>query len=549
MQQLKALLASLTSGQKIGIALALILTGAGLTWLVRYREEAGFRPLYEKLSAEDAGQLVQKLKESGVPFRISNGGTSVSVPSQQVAELRLEMASAGLPRTGRIGFELFDRSNFGTTDFGEQVNFRRAIEGELERSIMSLAEVESARVHVTFPKNSVFLESREQAKASVLLQLRTGMALTPQNVLAVSHLVSNAVEGLKPEMVSILDSRGNLLSKQRRGVLEDGSEPSEASLEYRKKLENEFVQKISSTLDPLLGPEGFRAGVSVECDFTSGEQSEETFDPDKSVMTTSTKSEDTQQSATPASGVPGTASNLPRPAARSGNGPVTISRRSENITYQTSRVTRRMKLPQGAIRKISASVLLDQTVSWERQGSELRKVITPPTAEKLKTIRELVAAVIGFDEERGDQLTVDSLPFDSTLKLEPPRKPAPPVPAKPDPLQEFLALPAVRYGVPAGAALLVLAGFLLLRRNRKRPIRPASAIALPAGEVSKALAGPDDEKPVSGLPAHQPQALLPPSDPGPALEDLTTVIRKKVDDNAGPYVQVLRVWLTEDPKS
>ena len=236
--------------------------------------------------------IVQKLKESGVEYRLPEEGGMVLVPSARLAELRINMAAAGLPKTGRIGFELFDKTNLGATEFTEHINYRRALEGELERSVMSLAEVEQARVHLTFPKDSVFLESQQPAKASVLVKLRPGSRLAPQNVQAIDHLVAAAVEGLSPDAVSVLDMNGNLLGRPRPPGTLDGPEPSEAALDYRHHVEADLLAKINSTLEPLLGAEKFRANVSVDCDFTGGEQSEEIFDPAHSVMSSSQRTED-----------------------------------------------------------------------------------------------------------------------------------------------------------------------------------------------------------------------------------------------------------------
>src|ERR1022692_3738449 len=220
----------------------------------------------------------------------------------------------------------------------EHVNSRRALEGELERSIVSLAEVERARVHLTFPKESVYLEARQPAKASVVLGLRAGAQLSPQNVMAVCNLLASAVEGLAPEAVSVVDTRGNLLNRPRKSGGE-GLEGSEASLEYREMVEKGLLAKIQSTLEPLLGADRFRATVSAECDFSSGEQSEENFDPARSVMVSSQKSEDVAPAAL-AGGVPGTASNLPRPPAHAAGGASGASRRTEEISYQSSRSVR-----------------------------------------------------------------------------------------------------------------------------------------------------------------------------------------------------------------
>jgi flagellar M-ring protein FliF len=330
----------------------------------------------------------------------------------------LEMASAGLPKSGRIGFELFDKTNFGATEFVEHINYRRALEGELERTIMSLAEVEQARVHVTFPKESVYLESREPAKASVVVRLRPGAQLLPANVVAVEHLVASAVEGLAPDAVSVLDVRGTMLNRPHAAASSDGGDSGDRLLETRQGIERDLVAKINSTLDPLLGSDKFRASASVECDFSSAEQSEEIFDPTHSVMVSSQKSEDTSTTGG-AAGVPGTASNLPRPAAKPAAALAGISRHTESIAYQTSRTVKRVKLPQGTVKRISLAVLVDQAVHWEGQGNKTHRVLEQPSPEKLKSIRDLVAAATGFSPDRGDQLIVESLPFESTLHLEP----------------------------------------------------------------------------------------------------------------------------------
>src|SRR5580704_16411411 len=273
MDQVKKLLGALNPRELLTIVVVAIAVGLGLMWFSRWERESGLRPLYSGLAPEDASAIVQKLHESGVDYKIVNNGTELLAPEDKVPELRLEMAGLGLPKTGRIGFEIFDKTNFGITDFAEHVNYRRAVEGELERSVMALAAVEQARVHVTLPKESVFTDSRESAKASVLVGLRPGARLSAQNVVAITNLVSSAVEGLAPESVSVVDMSGNLLSRPRRDGLPDGTQISEAALEYKQAIEHDLAVKINNTLDPLLGSDKFRTGVSAEVDMTSGEQS------------------------------------------------------------------------------------------------------------------------------------------------------------------------------------------------------------------------------------------------------------------------------------
>src|SRR5436190_6598981 len=391
MDQIRKLITSLTLRQQISIGAALIAVGVGLWVFTKWNRERDFRPLYTNLAAEDAGSVMAKLKEENVEYRVDDSGTALRVPSEKVAELRLRMAAEGLPKTGRIGFELFDKSNFGLTEFAEQVNYRRAIEGELERSIMALAEIERARVHISLPKDSVFLESKQEAKASVVVTLRPRAKLSPQNGAAITYLVASAVDRLSPESVTVLDSRGNLLVRPRKASAEAGADQPEADLEYRQKMERELVLKISSTLEPLLGADKFRVGASVDIDFSSADQSEETFDPTKSVMTTAQKTEDVA-GVSQSAGAPGTASNLPRPPARANGSGSGTTRRTENTSYQTSRIVKRTRIPQGSVKRMSLAVLLDQKVRWEGTGAKAKRILDPPTPEKIKTIHDLVAA-------------------------------------------------------------------------------------------------------------------------------------------------------------
>jgi flagellar M-ring protein FliF len=576
MEQLKQLLRSLSMRQRIVIVLAAILVAGGLYAFSRWNRERDFRPLYTGLSLEDGGAVVQKLHESGVEFRLSENGTTVLVPSARVAELRLQMASAGLPRSGRIGFELFDKTNFGVTDFTEQVNYRRALEGELERSVMSLSEVEQARVHITFSKESVFLDSRQPAKASVLVRLRPSMKLAPGNVLAVTQLVSSAVEGLAPEAVAVLDMQGNLLSRRRMAGLTGGPEPSEAMLDYRQSIEKDLVAKMNSTLEPFLGAERFRTGASVDCDFTSGEQSEETFDPARTVMVTSQRTEDATGGAV-AAGVPGTASNLPRPTSRPGSSSTGVSRRSENISYQASRSTRHIRLPLGTLKRLSLAVLVDNTIRWEGTGPKARRILEPASPQKLKAARDLVAAATGFSAERGDQLIVETQPFESTLSLEPPpgQPEAPPgstgfqLPVWMQMGGKYKNLP-VLIGAAVGVLLLLLAlaAVWMVRRGRLRKQKTAEVNVQPtlpgstsdpgaAANAEGAETSPEDPEKVlekqladratakARLDAQALNSLKLPPVTTKKAEVLTKHINEETKKNPVTAAQLIRTWLNE----
>lgn len=568
LDQLKQLVAGLSMRQRIIIIAAAVLVAGGLYYFTAWRKDRDFKPLFTKLAAEDAGQVVAKIRESGVEYRLSENGSTILVPSAKVPELRLQLASAGLPKTGRIGYELFDKTNFGVTDFTEQVNFHRALEGELERSIMSLSEVEQARVHVTFPKESIYTENRQPAKASILIKLKPGSDLSPPNVTAITRLASSAVEGLMPEGVSVLDMNGNLLTPLKKPGLPDAAEPNDAVLEYKTKIERDLLRKLASTLDPVLGPDKYRMGLTVECDFTSGEQSEETFDPAKSVMVTSQKTEDASTGML-ASGTPGTASNLPRPTSRASTGSAGNNRRTENITYQSSRMVKRLKLPEGNIKRISLAVILDQTVRFDKG----QKVIDPPTPERIKTIKDLAAGVVGFQAERGDQLVVDTVPFDATLKIQLPSPPATAAPGAPGNKPNQAPVPNwmpawldeamknknffVFAGIGAAVALLLFGAVVwfmihLITRKRKFSATVAGQLVGPDGKAIEA--GPTIEQELEAKMAEQ-AALkekqarevlntlkLPPVTTKKA-EVLVKSISAEAKKDPSAMLQVIRTWL------
>jgi flagellar M-ring protein FliF len=563
---MKSVFANLSLRQRVTIGLMVVAVAAAMYALVRWQKEADFKPLYTGLALEDAGAIVQKLKESGAEYRLPESGGVVLVPSARLAELRLTMATAGLPRSGRIGFELFDKANLGATEFTEHVNYRRALEGELERSIICLAEVEQARVHITFPKESVFLDSQEPAKASVLVKIRPGAHLAAENVQAIDHLVASAVEGLAPDAVSVLDMNGNLLGRPAAMGGLEGPGSSEAALEYRHKVEADLLAKIASTLEPLLGAGKYRAGVSVECDFAAGEQSEELYDPARSVMLTSQRSEDNAGSAF-ASGVPGTSSTLPRPTSRPANGAGRNTRVTENITYQASRTVRKTRLPAGTVRKMSLAVLVDHELSWQKDKNGYQRILVPPSADKLKVVRDLVTGVTGFNPERGDQITIESLPFETTLTLEPPQPQAPAPPARPaGPLG--LILDQKTLAVAAGAALgLLVLGFVAawLLRGKGHASRgkvglqqalpggpegphPTAGIAAPGSNVEQQIESKLAERDALQQKAEA-QALnalnLTPVITKTA-EVLAKHLREKIKHEPETPAQVLRTWIREE---
>ncbi|HWQ56919.1 MAG TPA: flagellar basal-body MS-ring/collar protein FliF [Bryobacteraceae bacterium] len=549
--QLRAVSANLSVRQRWTIAAAAVLVVTSLLLFTRWSTQTVYKPLYTALAPGDAGAVVAKLKQANVEYRLEDNGTAVLVPDERLSELRLQMAVDGLPKTGRLGFEIFDKTNLGLTDFAEHVNYRRALEGELERSLGHLQEIEEARVHLTFPKDSVFLEARQPAKASVMLRLRGGVRLSEQNVQAVCHLAASAVEGLAPEAVSVLDTNGNLLNRPRSGS-DDEQAASEAALDYRRQIERELTRKIRGTLEPLLGAGRFETGVSVECDLTSGERSEEMYDPERSVMLTSQKSEDSTAGVSTA-GVPGTPSNLPRAAAPALSGRAGLNRSTENITYQSSRVVNRVRQPQGTVKRVSVGLLVDQDVRWEGTPPNQRRVLVPPSAETLRRIRDVVAGVVNFDQRRGDQIVVESLAFDATLRQAPPAPEAVP-PGSPFKLQWP---PDTRLlgGLVAFALFALAAGGWLFVRKLWRSRLPAGAsvpTALPPGaeggepsveeQMEQELAGQADAR--QRLELEVIKSIKMPDVTTKKAEVLVERLRTNLAKDSNPSVMVLRKWLS-----
>lgn len=545
LQQLKELGLSIPKRYRIlTIATAAAIGAAVLAFSYMHRG-GDYRPVYKSLSPEDAGTIVQKLKEKGVSYRLSEDGSSVLVPSGKVADVRLEMAAAGLPKSGRIGFELFDQTKFGATDFMEHVNYRRALEGELERSMTALSEVEQARVHLTFAKDSVFSENRLPAKGSVMLKLRA--PLSEQNVAAVRYLVASAVEGLTPESVSVVDMKGNLLGKPKGKSAFDGGESSEAVIEYRRTIERDLLAKVNSTLEPLLGPDHFRASVVAECDFTASEQSEEILDPERSVKTREQHSLETNATAN-ASGVPGTTSNLPRATPRPGAN-AQVTRETSDVSYQTARTVRHTRSPQGSIKRLSVSVLVDHVARWDGKGSDLRRVSHAPSQETLGRITDIVSAAAGIVPERGDRLVVQSLPFETNQEMPTTSEPSP---TGNDWMNKILTPQALMLVV------IIAAVFFVMRNHQKRQkeilaARQVQQVIPPAASAPSAQIQPVPETALERLASQLEEQRVRIPDlrqqeleaAGSEMQRLITEAIQMAQNDSELCVGVLRTWITE----
>ncbi len=536
--------------QRVTIAVAVLAAGGAFMAISSWRHDSNFKALYRGMASEDAAQAVQKLKEGNIEYRLEDDGNTIMVPTSKASEARLLLAREGLPKSGRIGFELFDKTNFATTDFAEQVNYRRALEGELERTIASLAEIEKARVHLTFPKDSVFVESRQPAKASVLLNLRRSASLAPENVAAIAHLVASAVEGLSPQQVTIVDSHGDLLNKPRSADALGSA--SDGQFEYQVNVEHELAKKLNETLDPILGAGNYRTGVSVECDFSGVDESEEVLDPTKSTIVSSQRTDESTSGRVNA-GVPGVAANLPDPPAATPAGASGTTRRTESTNYQTSRTVRHVEHPRGEVKRLTVAVLLDQEMKWVKKGSAYTRTFIAPPPEKISVIKNLVTNVAGINAARGDQLTVDTMPFDGSIREDRPDDPkaqsGSPAAGQKGPWYQTLD-PKVIAGGAAGAVLIVCVGIWLALRGRGRGRRLEATETMPALPPPSARQLASEAPSLALDPLTEEQKLID-SLKAPMLsatknEALTKYLRQEVKKDPAVATQLLRTWLLEE---
>ncbi len=553
MNQLAQIWASLSTVQRISLIAVPLLVGVAAWGLVRWKHERDFRPLYSGMAPEDAAAVTRKLQEAGIEYRLDETGSGIAVLSSRLADARLALAAAGLPKSGRPGYELLEKLSFGVSDTIEAATLHRALEGEIERTVATLSEIDQARIHLTFPKESVFLDPRQPAKATVVLRLKRGAHLSAANVSAIAYLVASAVDGLAPETVAVIDDAGRLLNRPQEPGDTD-ARAADANVIFRREIETDILTRINAALEHLVGAGKFHAGIHVDCDFTSAEQSEETYDSFKSAVLTSQTTEESTAGAM-AAGTPGTASNLPQPPPRGTAGSSGLTRRTENFAYQPGHVMRRIHSPKGTVRRISTAVLVDQMVHWEGSGRKIKKTITPPAPEVLKAIHDIVAGITGFDESRGDQITVETLPFENTLSAEPPPSAEPPAA---QPKTEFRQ-PVVLGSAVVLLLLVLVIGFFLLRRTQ----RPASVAqdtapaALPVAEdTGKPLAPPEtpDERLERNMVENQAeqaqleaQALSHIKLPANTrkTEVLVKHIRESVQRDPGAAANVLRTWVAE----
>ena len=459
-----------------------LLMGAGVLGLVlalglafsSAKSNSDYRVLFTNVNEGDGASIIAALQQMNVPYQFTEGGAAIKVPQAMVYETRLKLAGQGLPKAGNVGFELLENQKFGTSQFVERVNYLRGLEGELARSVGSMGQVKSARVHLAVPKPSAFVREQERPTASVILTLHPGRVLDPSQIAAVSRLVSSAVPGMKAQDVAIMDTEGGVLGSSASRLA--GLDASQ--LKYTAEIENALASRLSAILEPLAGKEGFRAQVTVDVDFDERERTSETYgknSPPNPQSIRSQQSVDAGGNRSGAGGIPGSLTNQPpvppeapivnqvqtqadgtRPRNLRAPGSVETGvavsddsnyRKEQTVNYEVDRAIEKLKSSKGKLIRVSAAVVLDNKFEKGAQPSDGRKLAYTP--DEIQKINSLVKDAIGYVQTRGDTVSVMNLPFSEEPVV-------PPAIVNPDLVSQL-----VSYGAIALAVLF--AYFAILR--------------------------------------------------------------------------------------
>jgi len=419
-----------SSAQKIALMVGLAALIALVVGAFLWSRAPAYRILFTNVPDKDGGAIVQSLQQMNVPYKIEAGGT-ISVPADKVYDARLKLAAQGLPKAAGVGFELLDNQKFGISQFAEQVNYQRAIEGELARSIETISSVEKARVHLAVPKQTVFLRDQQKPTASIVLTLRPGRALDGDQVAGIMHLVSSSVPELQVKNVTLVDQDGNLLSRNRD---RNRANLDPTQLQYVQQVERGFVERVEAILAPIVGRGNVRAEVTAQLDFAEVEETSEKYRPNASPASAAIRSQQTlEQSgrnvAENAIGVPGALSNQPpgaaaapltaqaAPADGAGATGSSNSKRESTTNYEVDKTIQHVKQPVGNVKRLSAAVVINFKSGRDKEG---KTTFAPYTAQEITQINNLVREAIGFNAQRGDSVNVVNAAFADSIPLEPP---------------------------------------------------------------------------------------------------------------------------------
>ena len=416
-------------GRKIMLMLGVAAVVAVMAAVWMWGQQPDYRVLFSNFSDRDGGAIVAELEKMNIPYKYAEGGGALLVPADRVHDARLKLAAQGLPKGGNVGFELMENQKLGASQFIEQVNFQRAMEGELARSIESVSAVQAARVHLAMPKDSIFVSEQRQPTASVLLNLHPGRVLDAQQVSAIVHLVASSVPELSPKNVTIVDQNGNLLSDTSKAASANGMDPSQ--IKYVQDLQQSVIKRIESIISPIVGPDNVRAEATADVDFSRSEQAVESYKPNQTPDAMTIRSQQTSESlngtANPA-GVPGALTNQPpapatapitvpgqksppaaTPAAAAA-APATTTHKDSTVNYEVDKTIQYVQKAGGGLKRLSVAVVVNYRKTVDQSGKVVMKPLTPAETAQ---ITNLVKEAMGYNQERGDTLNVVNSPFAS----------------------------------------------------------------------------------------------------------------------------------------
>lgn len=488
----------------LGAGMALVLSIMASIWL--WNQKPDYRVLVSNFSDRDGGAMIAALQQMNVPYRFAEGGGAILVPAEQVHDARLKLAAQGLPKGGNVGFELMENQKLGSSQFLEQVNFQRALEGELARSINSIGVVQAARVHLAIPKPSVFVRERQQPTASVLVNLYPGRTLDAQQVSAIVHLVSSSVPELPAKNVTVVDQNGSLLSDPTRQS--DANRLDPAQVKYVMDLQDGIVKRIESILTPMVGSGNVRAEATAEVDFSRSEQAAESYRPNSPPEAAAIRSQSTNESngaANQAAGLVGAASNQPGAAAATPTPGATAAsgntQKGSTTNYEVDKTVRYVQQPMGGIKRLTVAVVVNHKRVIGADGKTSQR---PLNEQEKQQITDLVKEAMGFSAERGDSLNVVNSAFAET-----PREVIPEQPFwKPYATADNVKV-AAQYLLSAAALLYLFFAVLrpmirMLPGNKAREEEAKRAAEQKAKEAEQALK--PDEKDAKAAPAEAAQA-------------------------------------------
>ena len=525
--------------RQIGLMIGLAASVAIGVTVVLWSWTPNYGVLYGALAEQDVGTVLDALRQSGIDAKLDETSGAVLVPASDIHSARIKLAAMGLPKGVSAGFEALDKKNtFGISQFMEKARHQRALEIELARTVQSLRSVQSARVHLAVPRQSVFVRNRQKARASVVVDLYPGRILEKGQVTAIVHMVSSSVPNLETAQVTVVDQKGNLLTQ---GDMDKRLALSNSQFEYTRRLEKSYIERIEGILGPLLGSNALRAQVTADLDFTASEQTQEMYNPDSAVLRSNQTTEESSSGAADG-GIPGALSNQPPGIAQAPEtlpqgdagatapGAPTHSRRREIRNFELDKTISHTRYAMGNLRRLSVAVVVDDRVSVDENGEVTRQQRSP---EELERMTELVRKAVGFNAERGDSVNVINSAF--TLPVEP--EPLPEVPIWEQPWVQDL----VKKGV--GGLLVLLLVFGVLKPVMKSLAAPRAQELIAASEGGEGAAGGIAEDTVSlSQQAVQPALGGP---PGSYEQNLATA-NAAIEQDPKLVAQVVKNWVKQD---